>query len=245
MNKNHRPKISIIAHRGRTSLVRSENTIEAFRAAIEIGVPHIEFDLRRTQDGQIVCFHDESIDGIKLKHIKYDRLLTIAETKGFAIPLFEEALELCCGKIGLDIEIKETGYEDTIVSIALKYLSYSEFVMKSFNDSSVRAIKSIDPNIKIGLLVGRLPPQNIWHIFQVFPEYRILRTGADFVSPNYRLLRLGFLWRMNRLGKEVYVWTVNRESRLVKSIANRSISAIITDRPELAMKILADTQTNY
>jgi glycerophosphoryl diester phosphodiesterase len=49
------------------------------------------------------------------------------------------------------------------------------------------------------------------------------------------------LWRMKRIDKEVYIWTVNRESLLTKFIANPSISAIITDRPELAMKILADT----
>jgi glycerophosphoryl diester phosphodiesterase len=235
--------MQIIAHRGRTSLVESENTIEAFQAAIDLGISWIEFDLRRTQDGYIVCYHDDRIDGIKLKNISYDRLLTIGRAKGFTIPLFIEAIQLCRGKIKLDIEIKEEGYEDLIVAIVVRQLHYSQFVIKSFNDSSVRKVKNIDPNIKVGLLIGRLPPKNIWHIsiLQIFPEYRIFRTGADFISPNYRLLRFGFLWRMNRIGKEVYIWTVNKETSLTKFTANRQISAIITDRPELAMQILANT----
>jgi glycerophosphoryl diester phosphodiesterase len=234
--------MQIISHRGRTSLVESENTIEAFQAAIEIGISWIEFDLRCTQDGYIVCYHDDRIDGIKLKNISYDRLLAIGRAKGFTIPLFIEAIEFCRGKIKLDIEIKEEGYEDLIVAIVVKHLHYSQFVIKSFNDSSVRKIKRIDPMIKVGLLIGRLPPKNIWHlsILQIFPEYRIFRTGADFISPNYRLLRFGFLWRMNRIGKEVYIWTVNKEILLTKFIANRQISAIITDRPEIAMQILAN-----
>jgi glycerophosphoryl diester phosphodiesterase len=234
--------MQIIAHRGRTSLVESENTLEAFQAAIDLGISWIEFDLRRTLDGYIVCYHDDRIDGIKLKNISYDRLLTIGRAKGFTIPLFIEAVELCRGKIKLDIEIKEEGYEDLIIAIVLKQLHYSQFVIKSFNDSSIIKIKRIDPKIKVGLLIGRLPPKNIWHlsIFQIFPEYRIFRTGADFISPNYRLLRFGFLWRMNRIGKEVYIWTVNKEPLLTKFIANRQISAIITDRPELAIQILTN-----
>ena len=236
--------MQIIAHRGRTSLVESENTIEAFQAAIDLGISWIEFDLRCTRDGYIVCYHDKKIDGHKIKNLTYDRLSAIAKGKGFTVPLFIEIIELCRGKIGLDIEIKTEGYEDIIVAILLKYLNYSQFVIKSFNDSSVMKIKRIDPRIKVGLLIGRLPPKNIWHIsiLQFFPEYRIFRTGADFISPNYRLLRFGFLWRMNRIGKEVYIWTVNKEPLLTKFIANRQISAIITDRPELAMRILAGRQ---
>jgi glycerophosphoryl diester phosphodiesterase len=237
--------MQIIAHRGRTSLVDSENTIEAFEAAIEIGVSWVEFDLRRTQDGYIVCYHDERIDGIKLKNLTYENLSAIGKSKGFTIPLFIEAIESCRGKIKLDIEIKEEGYEDLVVAITLKHLHYSQFAIKSFNDASVRRIKNIDPKIKVGLLIGRLPPRNIWHIstFHLFPEYRVLKSGADFVAPNYRLLKFGFLWRMNRIGKDVYIWTVNRESLLTKFMTNRQVSAIITDRPELAMSILADVES--
>ena len=119
-------KLIIIAHRGRTSLIDSENTIEAFQSAIDLGISCIEFDLRRAKDGQIVCYHDESIDGIKISDLNYDRILALSQAKGFIIPLFEDILKLCCGKIGLDIELKEEGYEDIIGSIVLKYLNYSQ-----------------------------------------------------------------------------------------------------------------------
>ena len=234
----------IIAHRGCTTLVDSVNTIEAFQSAIDLGIPYIEFDLRRTQDGQMICYHDKTIDGTSIRDLTYEHILAIAQVKGLKIPLFEEVLSLCRGKIGLDIEVKEKGYEDAIISIALEYLDYSEFVMKSFNDSSVRTIKNIDPNIRVGLLLGKLPPKYLWFVSfaHLFPEYRIFKTGADFVSPNYKLLRLGFLWRMDRIGRDVYIWTVNEEGLLTKFLSNRSISAIITDRPELAMKILASIE---
>lgn len=238
-------KLTIIAHRGRTSLIDSENTIEAFQSAIDLGIPYLEFDLRRSEDGQIICYHDESIDGIKISDLKYDRILAISRLQGLTIPLFEDILKLCRGKIGLDIELKEAGYEEIVVSIAHKYLSYSEFVIKSFNDASVKKIKNLDQNIKVGLLLGGFSSKHLWktYLSHIFPEYRIFKTGADFVAPNYKMLEIGFLWRMNKIGKEVYIWTVNNEAILTRFITNRSVAAIITDRSELAMKILAETET--
>ena len=49
--------IYVAAHRG-ASASHPENTMEAFRAAIEMGVDQIETDVRRTSDGVLVCFHD-------------------------------------------------------------------------------------------------------------------------------------------------------------------------------------------
>ncbi len=230
----------IVAHRGKTSLVKSENTIEAFQKAIEIGIPQIEFDLRMTQDGHTICYHDPTIDGIAIKDLPYHELLKISQSKGFEIPLFEDILILCRDRIDLDIELKEEGYEESIIALTTQYFNYPNFVIKSFNDSSVRKIKSLDPKIKTGILLGKIVKKYplISIFLEFFPEYRVLKTGADFVSPNFRLLKLGFSWRMKLLNREIYVWTVNEERRLFKLIRNKHIAAIITDRPELALKIL-------
>jgi glycerophosphoryl diester phosphodiesterase len=239
-------EISIIAHRGKTATVKFENTIEAFEKAIEIGIPKIEFDLRMSQDGYLIIYHDRSIDNIQIADLPYCRLQSIARSKGFEIPLFEDLLKLCsnssnrlCAPIGLDIEIKGEGYEDRVVAMTIGYFKYADFVIKSFNDASVRKIKDLDPQIKVGLLLGKITGIfPLWSIFaQFFPEYRIFKTKADFVSPHFRLLKFGFLWRMKLLKKEVYVWTVNEESRLTKLMKSKYISAIITDRPELALEI--------
>lgn len=246
------PNISIVAHRGKTATVKSENTIEAFQKAIEIGIPQIEFDLRMSQDGYLISYHDRSIlrgsgkakDGIEIANLKYHELQSIARSKGFEVPLFEDILKLCRGRIALDIEIKEEGYEEQIVELATQYLQYSNFVIKSFNDVSVRRIKDLDPQIEVGLLLGKVngkfPLLSI--LAQFFPEYRVWKTGADFVAPHFRLLRFGFLWRMKLLNTPVYVWTVNEERRLLKLMKSKYISAIITDKPELAMKILDSLQ---
>ena len=246
MNNLHRvslaqpQNISIVAHRGKTATIASENTIEAFQKAIEIGVPQIEFDVRMSQDGYLISYHDPTIDSIKVGDLQYHQLQAISRSKGFEIPLFEDILKLCRDRIALDIELKEEGYEEQIVALTAKYLNYSDFVIKSFNDASVRKVKDLDSQINVGLLLGKVtgkfPLVSI--LAQFFPEYRILKTGANFVAPHYRLLKFGFLWRMKLLKIAVYVWTVNDERRLFKLVRNKYIAAIITDKPELALKIL-------
>ena len=246
MNNLHRvslaqpQNISIVAHRGKTATIASENTIEAFQKAIEIGVPQIEFDVRMSQDGYLISYHDPTIDSIKVGDLQYHQLQAIARSKGFEIPLFEDILKFCRDRVALDIELKEEGYEEQIVALTAKYLNYSDFVIKSFNDASVRKVKDLDSQINVGLLLGKVtgkfPLVSI--LAQFFPEYRILKTGANFVAPHYRLLKFGFLWRMKLLKIAVYVWTVNDERRLFKLVRNKYIAAIITDKPELALKIL-------
>ena len=97
----------IIAHRGASGLVKFENTLASFAKAIELGVSMVEFDVRKTQDNLFVAFHDESIDGIKLRDLTYQQLLNISQKKGFDVPLVEDVLKLCQRKIKLDIELNQ------------------------------------------------------------------------------------------------------------------------------------------
>ncbi len=53
--------VDIICHRGASEHAH-ENTLEAFRAAFELGADGNEFDIRRTKDGVLVVFHDDMLD---------------------------------------------------------------------------------------------------------------------------------------------------------------------------------------
>ncbi len=228
----------IIAHRGASGLVEFENTIESFRKAIEIGADMIEFDVRKTKDDRLIAFHDPSIGGRKISDLTYDEVLEFSKKIGYEVPLVEDVLRLCKGKIGLDIEFKEIGYEEEVIELVENYLDYDEFLMKSFNDETVRRINKYDPSIKTGLLLGVEEPENTikTRFSELFPKKRLKKCRADFVSPNYRLLHLFFLKRMRKAGIDVYVWTVN-DSEMIKKLLGKDVTGIITDRPDLALKL--------
>ena len=72
----------------------------------------MEFDIRRTKDGVIVVHHDFDFAGHEIKAISKGYLeVILGKEAGYKVPTLQETLEFCAGKIPVDIELKETGYE--------------------------------------------------------------------------------------------------------------------------------------
>ncbi len=240
--------INIIAHRGASSLAKQENTMEAFKIAIDINADMVEFDVRQTFDNMLVVFHDDSIDGNLLSSITYNELNKISQSHGYTIPLFKDVLIFCKGKIKLDIEIKESGFEKSLIEMVTSMYNYDDFIIKSFLDSVVRRIKKYDTNINAGLLLGRNKGNVSDRFNELFPLRRIKHCQADFIAPNYKLCNSVFLLRMQQLHIPVYVWTVNSK-KSINYFLDTSVSGIITDKPDAAMflrsqKLLGNNKRN-
>lgn len=230
----------IIAHRGASALAKYENTIESFQIAIELKVDYVEFDIRKTYDDKLIVFHNANINSQPISALTYRELCEITSTDGYVPPLFSQVVELCKGKIKLDIELKETGYEKRVIDIVLKSYDYKDFIIKSFHDKAVFRIKQYDHNIRAGLLVGKehASPKRRFH--ELFPRKRLSMCKADFISPNYFFCFKAYIKRMHRMGINVLVWTVNSEKQIKKCI-RLGADGLITDRPDVALRLLKNT----
>ena len=234
MNKD----LKIIAHRGGAGMGGTENTLDAFENAINFGVDMVEFDVRKTLDNKLIVYHDSEIDGKVLAETSYDELQAAAAKKGFRIPTFIEVIKLCHNRVFMDIEIKETGYEYRIVKIVQKYLDYKEYSIKSFYDMTPYRVKTLDPNIEVGLLLGRDDADFKMRCNEVFPGRRLKACLADFVSPHPALMRCFFTRRMNHAGFPVYVWTVNNTFLMKFFIKCSNVAGLITDKPDKLKKLI-------
>jgi len=202
-----------------------------------LGADMIEFDVRRTKDNVFIVHHDESIQGKPLRELTYEKISKMARTQGFAIPTVEEVLKYTRGKIKLDVELKEKGYEKEIVEYLLKYFKEGQFVITSFNDSSLKIIKDNFPEIKVGLLLGKFKAPLLTRISELFSMKKYKKARADFLVAHWRLLRVGFLERAQRSHKPVVVWTVNDEKMMGRLFKDRRVYAMITDKPDLAVSL--------
>ncbi len=214
----------------------SDNTIESFSLAITSGAEYVEMDIRQTKDNKLVVFHDDSINNIKLEALTYTELNQNASALGYQVPLFEDVLKLCQGKIKLDLELKETGYEKKVISLVKKYFSYDSFMIKSFLDTAVLRVKEADNQIKAGLLLGYKEANKKRRFNEYFPLRRILMCKADFVSPHYKLVTWTYSFRMKLLGKDMFVWTVNN-TNIMKKLLAKGVEGIITDVPDVGITV--------
>lgn len=150
-----------ISHRGLHGDGVPENSIAAFRAAIEHGYA-IETDVRFSADGRLVVFHDDDLsrmtgDGrlvaeCSAPELKHLRLGGTEEQ----IPLLSEVLKFVGGRVPLLIEIKNMeGVKPKKIAAALsKALERyeGEFAMQSFQPFYVKAFKKLRPDVPCGLL---------------------------------------------------------------------------------------------
>ena len=222
----------IISHRGRTSRKSADNTLASVNDAIELKVEMVEVDIRQTKDSQIVCFHDPDIQGELIRDLDYSEIIE----KDSQIPTLEQVLWSAKGKIGIEIELKEPGYELEVVSIARDYFNYDKFVLKSFHPQVVERVKEIDQKIFAGLLVGSAfsLEQLFFTLKEAFTCTNFKQTNADFISPYYKIFEAGWFSRFTRNNVPIQVWTVN-DVESIRTLINQQVHSIITDIPEVSI----------
>lgn len=150
-----------IAHRGLHNEKFPENSISAFKNAIKHGFA-IELDVHLISTGELVVFHDDTLDRVtnktgkvadlKLQDLEEIRLNNSEER----IPLFSEVLKIVDGKVPLMIEIKNTGKVGELESSLYEMLKdyKGEFAIQSFNPISVGWFAKNAPEIYRGQLSG-------------------------------------------------------------------------------------------
>ena len=241
---------SIIGHRGCDELKYS-NTIEAFLKGIELGADMIEFDVRRTKDGVLMVYHDEDVFGKNINENNYEFLKLFALKKDLQIPTLRETLVTLKGKTYPVVEIKEKGYEKKIIKEIKKYFSVHDFVVISFIDNVIKKIKRGFPEVTAGLLLGdEYADMKKWNprinylslLFEryteLFPWKRVKECKADFIAPYYELLHLGLLKSAYKRNVPVFVWTVNKQSRIKKLIKSKLVKGIISDKLGLVYELI-------
>ena len=155
-------KTVMYAHRGLHNEERAENSMSAFKAAVDGGFG-IELDIRLSKDGKLVVFHDDTLDRVcgregRVIDFTADELATfkLSGTKD-GIPLFSDVLSLVDGKIPLLVEIKENAGDSTVSHATCEILKgyKGEFIVESFNPMSLKVVKENYPEIPRGILSHR------------------------------------------------------------------------------------------
>ncbi len=144
----------VVAHRG-AHIGIPENTLAAYQKAIDLGCDFVEIDIRKTKDGRFVSVHNSTIDAYtKGKVTGKVGDFTLAELKKLnigkrvgpeweneRIPTFEEILELCKGKIGIYLDLKEADVKAQVEII--KRYDMEESIIWYIGGSRINTIKEV------------------------------------------------------------------------------------------------------
>jgi glycerophosphoryl diester phosphodiesterase len=231
--------VTVTAHRG-ASGAAPENTLAAMERAIADGADFVEVDVQETADGEVVVIHDsdlKKIGGVDLKiwDATYEQLQGIDVGSWFApefrterVPKLEQVLELCKGRIRVNIELKYYGHderlEERMVEIVETAGMQSDIVVMSLKRDAVEKVQNMRPDWSIGLLTATVVGD-------------LTAVDVDFLAVNTGLATPDFVRRAHESGKEVLVWTVNDPINMSRMIS-RGVDSIITDEPALLRTVL-------
>jgi len=183
------------AHRGLHDATRAENSMSAFAAAVSAGYG-IELDVRLTRDGEVVVFHDDTlervagvcgrVDSYTLAELREMRLLGTADT----IPTFREVLDLVGGRVPLLVEIKEEVFKYDVTEAVAKMLRdyEGEYIVESFNPLALVRFRSLVPGVPCGLLCDNYLTQKKYRKPMYFIVQFMLfnvRCRPDFIAFNH------------------------------------------------------------
>jgi glycerophosphoryl diester phosphodiesterase len=217
----------IIAHRG-ASRERPENTLAAFRRAVELGADGIELDLHRTTDGVIVVHHDATLaDGRALRALAWGQL-TDVRVRGEPIPRLEEVFEAVGRRILVHCELKGADTAVGTLEVIARHAAPGQVAVHAFDHRLMLEARAIAPAVPRGVLEVSYPVDPVAAARPV--DARDLWRHVEFVDE-------ALVAAAHAEGRRVVAWTVNARDQLER-LARIGVDAICTDDVALARRAL-------
>lgn len=222
----------LYAHRG-ASAEAPENTLAAFRRALEAGADGVELDVHLSADGVPVVIHDDTVerttDGAgPVAFFAAESLRELdaggwfaPEFAGEPLPTLEETLHLLAGKLRINIEVKESRAGMAVVNL-LRHLPTADVVVSSFDHDLLDDLRRTAPGLPLAVLFD----EENWH--RVLARAVSLRASA--VHPRADLVSRPLVAACHRCQLPVHVWTVDAPAR-ARSLARMGVDGLFTNDP--------------
>jgi glycerophosphoryl diester phosphodiesterase len=243
-----------VGHRGAAAL-GPENTIGAFRRAIEVGVDFVEFDVLDLDDGTLVLAHSDELHEVSHGTVAGQvRPLALEELRESApeLPTLEEALQFfATEEVGLHADVKSPRHGREVAAALRRHGLIERAVASSFWTSTLRDLRAEEPRLAVGItypedrrglarrrLLTPLVPSAVAVLARALPRRlpRWLRsTGATVAMLHYAVLSRAAVERCHESGAAVWAWTVN-EPELLGRVVELGVDGVISDDPRLFLQ---------
>jgi glycerophosphoryl diester phosphodiesterase len=209
----------LLAHRGASIAgLIGENSVAAFDRAMACGCDGFEFDLRLTSYGQAVVCHNAKAGSVAISRATRQQLLQL--------PCFEDVLR-CYGRLGfLDIELKVSGLETTVLASLRDHPPEREYVISSFLPEVVLELKARSAIAPVGIICAK-PRQLVgWR-----------KLPVEYVIVHQSLVTRKLVHSIHDAGRKIFVWTVNTP-RAMLQFCGWEVDGIISDSADLLVQTL-------
>lgn len=253
----NRSSIKAYAHRG-YSPTGAENTLAAFRAAVERGFTHLETDVRTSADGVPMVFHDEHVDRVtegfgRVSELTSGELARLRVAKQEPIPTFEQLLEEF-PDAHINVDLKDDAAVPAVAGLIARHGAFDRVVAASFSDLRRRRFtrylaehglppipvtggaKLIAAFTLLGLVSrGRF---QLWRLLTPILK-NVVALQVPIKQGPIPVVTKQFVERAHQIGLEVHVWVVN-DAETMRNLLDLGVDAIMTDEAETLIEVFTE-----
>ena len=235
--KGKRPRVW--AHRG-DSAHAPENTMKAFELARDAGADAIELDCCVDKDGQVLVFHDDTLDRLCGRPGRLEDM-TFSEWKhlrvgGEPIPTLAEVLNTIELEVDVELKSQRVGRAGALVAATAKVIADSgaaeRILVSSFDPFALVQFHQRLPDIAVAYLFGdaqALPIRKGW-----VGSW----TGASAVHPEHTLCTEKSVASWHQAGLPINAWTVDDDAELLR-LGKLGIDGVFANDPAHAIAVLS------
>jgi glycerophosphoryl diester phosphodiesterase len=233
------PLPRILAHRG-LALEHPQNSLGAFRAALDAGATHLETDVRATLDGHAVLVHDPSVGSVDVATVDLTALRRLAPD----VATLADALDaLPDARFNIDIKAADAAGPVLAALDAAGPRTVDRVLITSFSARRRRAVSDALPGVAVSAAMSEAVPAIVGALGGVGALTRRALRGLDAVQLPERAGPLStteprVVDLLQRMGVELHIWVVDDPERMRELVA-LGVAGIFTDRADLAASALS------
>ncbi len=238
----------VLAHRGWTGSGAVENTLDAFRAAWELGATHLETDVHVTADGACVLWHDADLRRLTgrpglVRDATLEELRALDLGSGARVATLGELLA-ALPDARLNIDVKGRDAPAAAARAIRDADAVDRVLVTSFSVSRRRRALALLPGAATSADAGRLVLAVLGARLALAPVVRLALRGVDAVQMPCRVIGIRtvspvMVGRLGRAVREVHVWTVDDPGVMIR-LVRAWVHGIVTDRSDLALAAMGD-----
>jgi glycerophosphoryl diester phosphodiesterase len=239
------PHPRAFAHRGwhTGDLAGCENSLAAFRRAVDEGFRYIETDVQVTADGVVVAFHDDALDRATDGHgpiaeLTYREVRRARIGGREPIPTLAEVLD-ACPDTRFNIDPKADAAVHPLLALLRDAGATDRVCVASFSDQRIEAVRQAAGSTPVTSLSQRDVTSLVLRSKVGMPARSTPAVAAQ-VPVRHRQVRVvtpRMIRAAHRASIEVHVWTID-DPAAMNRLLDIGVDGIMTDRPDILREVL-------
>ncbi len=241
-----------LAHRGGALYEPNlglENTLTAFRHAVDLGYTHLETDVHLTRDGQLVAFHDDRLDRVTdghglLRELTHDEIGRARFPSGEGVPLLTDVLDALPG-VHLNIDLKAPGTAGPLWRLIEERGLHDLMCVGSFSQRSISEFRRLARGrvataaSQLGTGLVTFGPRWLTRVVHTPADVFQVPTTTVMRGRTVRIVTREFVEAAHRVGKQVHVWTIDDAAEM-RQLLDLGVDGLVSDRIDVLREVLEE-----